>query len=278
MLPPVTCPRCLTEDTCELIAIHALVARGEVGRAFFDESRAVLDLRGELEHAAVDLARVRERLTLSELDIEEPFTISRPRQSDRAALAVVKHMSRFVDKKVSEAVRLGEIVERYEAGRLLTEPYDARSILAEEIGINAAEVEIRQIPRRSQLATAKQNALDTIGSEEDDGALKYMQDGLLLRSREEPAHERLDFRASKGREINRRHRDRRTVSDSMPRHLIDKGAFEVVVRAALALDDVTRPAGEMRIIVAGAEVVLDGLCARQGGWGYPSEAGNTPVG
>jgi hypothetical protein len=80
----------------------------------------------------------------------------------------------------------------------------------------------------------------------------------VLRWREEPAHHGLDLAAGEGGEVDGRHLRRGAAVDSAPRHLVDERPLQIVVCPALALDDIARPVEEVRIVVAGAEIVLDG--------------------
>jgi hypothetical protein len=54
------------------------------------------------DDAGVGLARVRERLALPELDVEQPFLSARLAQPDRPSLAVVEDVRGLVDDEIRE--------------------------------------------------------------------------------------------------------------------------------------------------------------------------------
>ena len=109
-LPAVARPRSLGNDARHLGRVDALGTdpnyRGVLGRkriAFCRTRRASCD-------AGIRLARVRERLALSVLDIQQPLFSARLAKSERAPLAVVEDVRRFVNDEVGERIVLAEVV------------------------------------------------------------------------------------------------------------------------------------------------------------------------
>src|SRR4051812_1936842 len=93
----------------------------------------------------------------------------------REAPAVVEHVRRLVNEAVGEAIRLGEVVERHEAGGFRAEPDDPRRVRGGELGTETAEVEVREIPRGVEPRAVEQDALDVVEREEDDGAIEHAE-------------------------------------------------------------------------------------------------------
>ncbi|QRK08621.1 nucleotidyl transferase AbiEii/AbiGii toxin family protein [Archangium violaceum] len=146
-LPAVPRARRLRDDARHLGWVDALLGDANLGTVVGGQRLALGGALRPGHHARVGLARVRERLALPVLDVEQPLLRTRLAEAERAALAVVEDVCRLVDDEVGERIVLGEVVRRDVAGRLLADPDEARGLLAEQLRADAEEVQVCEVPR-----------------------------------------------------------------------------------------------------------------------------------
>ncbi len=77
-------------------------------------------------------------------------------------------MRRLVDDEVGERVGLREVVGRDVAGHLLAQAQEARRVLAEQLGADARQVEVRQRPHRAVEAAAEAESAEVRSFKRDE--------------------------------------------------------------------------------------------------------------
>ena len=113
------------DDIGNLGIVHAFVRDPNRASIILRQSSPCGGILTALDHAGVRFARIRKRLPLPVLNIQQPFLLSRPWKVDRDALAVVKDMSGLVDDEVGERIVISEVLCGHVAGGFVTQPDEA---------------------------------------------------------------------------------------------------------------------------------------------------------
>ena len=232
--------------------------RASLSGKLTDEGEPLVRSLGQLQDPAIRLAGVGERLALAELDFEQPFAPACLRQSDRAALAVVEDVGRLMNDEISEAFLAGKVRHRDVAGRLLTQADDRVLGTAERLGTDAPEIEIGNLPGRTEPGRFGDDALDVFGRHKHQRALEHPKDGLAFFLRKEARHHGRKLPAGERRGIEiakfrRRRHPRSSVAD-----LGDQGRLQLRRSTPGAFEEVTVPTIEVRIMPTCRQVVCGG--------------------
>lgn len=97
----------------------------------------------------------------------------------------MKDVGRLVHHVVVEVALFLKIGHGHIAGGFLAQANDARRIVGQQIRIDTAQVEVRQVPGRAQPWHAGQHRFNISRSQEDDRAGQNVEHGFLLARRKQ---------------------------------------------------------------------------------------------
>ncbi len=206
----------------------------------------------------------------AEVDLQQPFAPADFAQPDRSPLAVVKMCAASCTTKSAKRLGARKYVRGHVAGRLLGEANDLPRVRPEQFRIATLQVEVGQVPSRTERARRGKHRGDGVRRHKDHGAPEHVEDRLLFVPRKQPADHRRHLRAGERENVDAgegfgHRRVPGALADRRDERLAQRGM--AAFRAGQEI--IPRPGAEEIVVLAVAKVAFD-ICScgtsAYGGW------------